>query len=98
MDSDSESEVENQSVPRYKSYCLVLGAVLCFNLSSFYFGYSLTYFNAVPYDFIHQSFAIPFDKGVGEGLYSGCVPFGAIFGSLSSRLVLSYFSRKYHHS
>lgn len=69
-------------------------AVLCYNLGSVYFGYTLVYFNAIKYSEIHDIFNIDLDIGVGEGLYSGLIEFGAIFGAVASRFILKYCSRK----
>ena len=69
--------------------------VLCYNLSSFFIGYALVYFNSVPYLKTHEIYNIQLDPGVGEGLFSGLIEFGAVFGAFSMRYVFKYFSRRY---
>ena len=38
---------------RYRSLGPIVRAVLCYNLGSVYFGYTLVYFNAIRYESIH---------------------------------------------
>ena len=44
----------NQSTTTYKSYSQLLKMVMNVGLSSFYFGFSLCYFNAINFDDIVQ--------------------------------------------
>ena len=60
-------------------------------------GYSLAYFNALNYDDLAEMFHINMEKGAGEGIFSGCVAFGAIFGAGLQKKSLEYFGRKYLH-
>lgn len=88
------SEEEDEGEQRYESLCWLTAAVLCFNLGSFFFGYSMVYFNSIDYEIIADIFDIQMERGRGEGLLSGCIAFGAFFGAFSSIKVLQIFSRK----
>lgn len=50
---EEEIQLRSNKYRRYNSICMLLGMVICYNLSSFYIGYALVYFNAVPYIPIH---------------------------------------------
>lgn len=80
----------------YESFCWLLGATITYNLSSFYFGYSMVYFNATDYPILEKMFSIDLDRGVGEGILSGCIAFGAIFGAAFQRAALSILGRKFN--
>ena len=78
----------------YKSICWLFAMAMTYNLSTFYFGYSMVYFNATDYLTLQRIFSIDMDRGVGEGLFSGCISFGAIFGAALQRVTLQVFGRK----
>ena len=79
---------------QYRSLGMLIKMVLCYNLSSFYIGYTLVYFNAIPYGDTHRIFKIHLEYGIGEGLFSGLIEFGAVFGAFSMRYIFKYFTRK----
>lgn len=95
-EAPNHPEHRHEHAKRYKSLWPILRAVLCYNLGSVYFGYSLVYFNAIPYKHIERIFDIDFDEdeGVGEGLFSGLIEFGAVFGAVASRFILKYCTRR----
>ena len=54
----------------------------------------MVYFNAIRYEYIEEIFEITLDRGVGEGVYSGCISFGALFGAFSSTAIIKRLSRR----
>ena len=64
-------------------------------LSSFYFGYCIVYFGQVKIEAIKEIFAFDVDLSIAKGLLNGCIPVGALFGALSSSILLAKFSRRY---
>lgn len=64
-------------------------------LSSIYFGYVQVYLGAIKIETIVKVYNVDFDQSLAQGLLNGCIPFGAIFGSLSIQLLLSKLSRRY---
>lgn len=69
--------------------------VVFYNLSSFYFGYAVVYLNTMPYSTIHDLFDIPFSLSSGEGLLSGIISIGGIFGAIMEEPIIFFFSRKH---
>ena len=68
IDDNAPQLPSSHSQKRYRKLSPILCRVLCYNLGSLYFGYSLVYFNAIKYEKIHDIFNIDLDEGVGEGL------------------------------
>lgn len=79
---DLAKEDKNPQEQEYKSLWAILGPTLTYCLSSFYFGYSLVYFNTISYSTLERIYHLDIDRGIGEGTLSGCNSFGAIFGSM----------------
>ena len=70
-------------------------AVSLICISSFYYGFSLTYLSTVPSSTLEESYG----KSVGDptvnSVLIGCVPLGAILGSLLANPMMRIFSRRY---
>jgi|688.fasta_scaffold186872_1 hypothetical protein len=81
----------------YRSFRYVLGAVLTYSVGSFYFGYCLSYFNSIEFKHIYEIFHINMPIKQAEGLFSGCVSFGALFGAYFSSYIINKYSRRYHY-
>lgn len=64
-------------------------------LASIYFGYIQVYLGAIKIETIVSVYHIEFDQSLAQGILNGCIPFGAIFGSLSIQFLLSKISRRY---
>lgn len=70
-------------------------AVTLISLSSFYYGFVLTYLSTIPKstlvkyygDVINQTSTLP--------IISGAMPIGAIFGSLLANVLMRFFTRRY---
>lgn len=54
----------------------------------------MVYFNTISYSEIEPIYKITIDRSVGEGLLSGSISFGAIFGAIAQKPVMNAFSRK----
>lgn len=72
-------------------------SLMVFNiaLSSFYFGYIIVYLGQIPIKTIKSLFEIDLDEGTASGILNGCIPVGALFGALSSSILIPKFSRRY---
>lgn len=78
----------------YKSMMLISMIAWTISLSSFYFGYCMVYLGSIPIQTLKTIFGITLSDSVAQGLLNGCIPIGALFGSLSSSLFISKFSRR----
>jgi hypothetical protein len=85
---------ESMAEPKYRSMRYLLGGVLTYSISSFYFGYTLGYFNAIEFKKIYEIFRIRMGESTAEGIFSGCIPLGAIFGAYFSGHIINSLSRK----
>ena len=80
---------------RYKSYPYLLRLCLNICLSSFYFGFSNGYFNAINFDHIVQIFHIEkYPKAAAQGILTGFMSVTGGLGAFSSSYLLQKFSRK----
>lgn len=79
----------------YKSFAQITLIVFNISLSSFYFGYSVIYFAAVPYETISKIYGIELDVALAQGLLNGAIGVGALFGSFLSSFLLNKFTRRY---
>lgn len=57
-------------------------------LSFFYFGYCLIYLGALPFDTVMRIYKIEANKGVAQGIINGCIPIGALVGSVGSSCII----------
>ena len=78
----------------YKSKSRILAMVLTYSLSTFYFGYSLVYFGAIPIETTIHFYRIRVGRAIASGVINGCVPIGALFGALLSVFLIAHFSRR----
>lgn len=87
--------MNRQSMPTtYKSYAQLLKMVINVGLSSFYFGFSLAYFNAINFDDIVQIYQLQgFDRSMTQGWITGCISAAACLGALISTYLINNFSR-----
>jgi len=79
---------------RYKSLVRLVFVVSTFALGSFYFGYSIAYFSSIDFGTMIKIYGIKWDKDTAQGLYTGCIPIGGGIGALSSKMLMSQFSRR----
>lgn len=63
-------------------------------LSSFYFGYCIVYAGQIKTATLQKIYSISLDVGPTEGILNGCIPIGALFGALSSSILIPKFSRR----
>lgn len=68
-------------------------AGLC--LSTFYFGYNLTYLSTIPTNTLNDTFGTDSTKPVVYGILIGCIPIGAAIGALLAPLFMKCLTRKY---
>ena len=87
-------EREDKKPKTYKSFCYLLGAILTYSVGSFYFGYALGYFNSIHFNEIYEIFEISIPEDQAEGIFSGCLPFGAMIGAYCSSYIIKKFSRR----
>lgn len=65
------------------------------SISSFYFGFSLTYLSTIPSSTLEISYGSVVGNPTVNAVLIGCVPLGAIFGSLLANPMMKIFSRRY---
>ena len=83
------------STPRYKSYPLMLKIALNTCLSSFLFGYSNGYFNAISFDDIVDIYGLEeYPRATVQGILTGILSFTGGIGAFCSSYMLSTFTRK----
>ena len=65
-------------------------------LSSFYFGYAMVYLPAIDFSAIYKLYSIPINYQVAQGILVASIAIGGGLGAVSSSLLISSFSRRYH--
>ncbi len=68
---------------KYNSLLKLIGLTTTCGLSAFYFGYCITYFNAIPYKKIVEIYSIE-PKRLTEGLITASINFTGAFGAMTS--------------
>jgi hypothetical protein len=85
----------NPSLNTYQNLPYILANILTILLGSFYFGFTLTYFNSIPIYLIISIFHIHLTPTTAQGLFSGLIPIGAAIGAILSSLFNTKLSRRY---
>lgn len=83
---------EGRSYHHLTKLTLVISLI---GLSSFYFGFSLTYLSTIPSSTLEMSYGSSLGNPTVNAILIGCVPLGAILGSLLANPMMRVFSRRY---
>lgn len=86
---------QKSKVAKYNSFGRLVGLTTNCALSAFYYGYCLTYFNAIPFRDIIKIYHIEnFPRAATQGLLTGCISFTGALGSFLALFLVDRFSRK----
>lgn len=86
---------QKSKIPKYNSLSRLIALTTNCGLSAFYYGYCLTYFNAIPFRDIIKIYHIEhFPKAATEGLLTGCVSITGALGSILALVMVDRLSRR----
>ena len=93
--SESETLLSKGQKITYKSRGTITLMIMNLALGSFYFGYCIVYFGQLDIDTILKIIDYQTDdSSTAKGLLNGCIPVGALFGALSSSVLIANLSRR----
>lgn len=86
--------MESPPLSDQKNFCRLTCIIIIISLSSFYFGFSLTYLETISDAVLIEFYGNVIEESGTRPVLTGAMPIGAIFGSLFANILMKRFTRR----